>query len=127
MNKKQMLMLIELLSAEGDEQGLAKKEIVPDYIKEEKWVIVRTYSAGCWFGKIKERVGNKIKMSNARRMWKWKAKQSISLSGCARYGIVADESRIAGEVIVWLEDIEIIECTSQAIQTFLNTPETMAN
>ena len=40
-------------------------------------VIIRTASAGVWFGEIDEKSGNEVIVSNARRLWYWKAKQSI--------------------------------------------------
>ena len=52
-----------------------------------KIVIVRTYSAGCWFGELSEKDGNEVILKNARRMWYWHAANSISLSACALFGI----------------------------------------
>jgi hypothetical protein len=81
-------------------------------------VIIRTYSAGVWFGVLRQKSGNEVILKNARRMWRWHAKQSISLSGVANYGIKEDESRIAPAVSkVWLEAIEIISCTESAIMS----------
>lgn len=80
-------------------------------------VIIRTYSAGVWFGKIDEKSGNEVIVSNARRLWYWKAKQSISLSAVAQYGI-SSESKVAPEVpYVWLEAIELIPATKEAIKS----------
>ena len=50
-------------------------------------VIIRTYSAGVWFGRLKEKEGNEVILTEARRMWRWWAKESISLSGVALHGI----------------------------------------
>lgn len=60
-----------------------------------KEVIIRTYSAGVWFGVLKQKAGNEVILTKARRMWSWWAKESISLSGVARYGIKQENSRIA--------------------------------
>ena len=80
-----------------------------------EWVIVRTCSAGVWFGKLTEKYDDEIILSEARRMWYWKCKKSISLSGCALYGIDQDESKICPPVEkVWLEAIEIISLTKEA-------------
>ena len=43
-------------------------------------VIIRTYSAGAWFGTLSEKSGNEVILTNARRMWRWWAKEGISLS-----------------------------------------------
>ena len=81
-------------------------------------VIVRTYSAGVWFGEVAEKSGNEVIIKDARRMWKWKAKESISLSACAIYGIDDGESKIVEAVdSVWLEAIELIPCTKKAIES----------
>lgn len=83
-----------------------------------KKVIVRTYSAGVFFGILAEKSGNEVIVKNARRMWQWKAEKSISLSGCAIYGIDQKNSRIAPALdSIWLEAIEIIPCADAAIKS----------
>ena len=80
-----------------------------------KKVIIRTYSAGVWFGTLSEKSGNEVIISNARRMWRWFAAESISLSAVALHGIKEDKSQIAEAVPqVWLEAIEIIPCSSKS-------------
>ena len=34
-------------------------------------VISRTYSAAVWFGSLKEKSGNDVILTAARRMWRW--------------------------------------------------------
>jgi hypothetical protein len=83
-----------------------------------KKCIIRTYSAGVWFGIVEQKSGNEVIVTNARRMWQWWAAESISLSGVAIYGINQKESKIAPAVeSVWLEAIELIPCTDAAIQS----------
>lgn len=83
-----------------------------------KKVIVRTYSAGVWFGTLTEKSGNEVIVSNARRMWQWFAAESISLSAVSIHGIKQEKSKIAEAVeSVWLEAIEIIPCTDKAISS----------
>ena len=83
-----------------------------------KEVIIRTYSAGVWFGVLKQKAGNEVILTKARRMYKWWAKESISLSGVARHGIKQDDSKICGELdSVWLEAIEIIPVTGNAAES----------
>lgn len=80
-----------------------------------KQVIIRTYSAGVWFGVLSEKSGNEVIISSARRMWRWFAAESISLSAVALHGIKEDNSQIAEAVpFVWLEAIEIIPCSEKA-------------
>lgn len=72
-------------------------------------VIVRTYSAGVWCGTLVQKSGNEVVLVNARRMWRWWCKESISLSGVVRYGIDRSKSKIAAPIdSVWLEAIEIM-------------------
>lgn len=81
-------------------------------------VIIRTYSAGVWFGTLSEKAGNEVILTDARRMWFWKAKQSISLSAVAIHGIDEGASKIVEPVAsVWLEAIEIIPCEDVAIKS----------
>lgn len=80
-----------------------------------KKVIVRTYSSGNWFGELEEKSGREVILKNARRMYRWWAKESISLSACAIYGVKPGESKIVEAVAsVWLEATEIIPCTKAA-------------
>lgn len=89
-----------------------------------KEVIIRTYSAGVWFGVLKQKAGNEVILTKARRMYKWWAKESISLSGVARHGIKQDNSKICGELdSVWLEAIEIIPVTGNAAESIRTAHE----
>ena len=88
-------------------------------------VIIRTYSAGVWFGRLKEKSGNEVILTEARRMWRWWAKDSISLSGVALHGINQDKSRIAGAVeSVWLQPIEIIPISGKVAESIRTAQET---
>ena len=87
-------------------------------------VIIRTYSAGVWFGRLKEKSGNEVILTEARRMWRWWAKESISLSGVALYGIKQEKSRIAGAIdSVWLQAIEIIPISGKAAESIRSAQE----
>ena len=88
-----------------------------------KRVIVRTYSAGVWFGTLTEKSGNEVIITNARRMWKWHAAESISLSAVAIYGIKQSNSKICEAVdSVWLEAVELIPCSSVAVNSIEGAP-----
>ena len=88
-------------------------------------VIIRTYSAGVWFGRLKEKSGNEVILTEARRMWRWWARESISLSGVALHGIKQEKSRIAGAVdSVWLQAIEIIPISGTAAESIRTAQET---
>lgn len=90
--------------------GCAGGEVAGSMLGKE--VIVRTYSAGVWFGILSKKSGSEVILKDARRMWRWKAAASISLSAVAVHGIERSKSKIVEPVdSVWLEAIEIIECS----------------
>jgi hypothetical protein len=43
-----------------------------------KYVVVRTYSAGCFAGYLKEMNGKELTLLNARRLWYWDGAASLS-------------------------------------------------
>lgn len=77
---------------------------------EFKKVIVRTYSAGVHFGTLEERSGKEVRLSNARRIWKWQG--AWTLNEVALNGVGAG-SKISSTVpsILLTEAIEIIDCS----------------
>ena len=120
-------MLANVLAGIESKQQAEEEPLPPVTVTEAKGindyaigneVIIRTYSAGVWFGVLKQKAGNEVILTKARRMYKWWAKESISLSGVARYGIKQDDSKICGELdSVWLEAIEIIPVTGNAAES----------
>lgn len=92
-----------------------------------KKCIVRTYSAGVWFGTVSEKSGDEVIVTNARRMWRWWAAESISLSAVAIHGIKQSDSKIAAPVeSVWLQAIELIPATDKAISSIEGAPNVEA-
>ncbi|WP_308021423.1 DUF6948 domain-containing protein [Neisseria mucosa] len=121
----ELLMMLANVLASAESKQQAEEEPLPPVTLTEakgindyaigKEVIIRTYSAGVWFGVLSQKAGNEVILTKARRMYQWWAKESISLSGVARHGIKQEESKICGEVdSVWLEAIEIIPVTGNA-------------
>ena len=89
--------------------------------------IIRTYAAGVWFGEVEQKAGNEVIVKNARRMWRWHAAESVSLSAVANHGIKEKQSKIAEAVSsVWLEAIELIPCTDKAIASIEGAPNVKA-
>jgi hypothetical protein len=83
-----------------------------------KKCIIRTYSAGVWFGEVVEKSGNEVIVKNARRLWQWTAASGISLSSVAIHGVNNSKSKIVESVdSIWLEAIELIPCTSDAVKS----------
>ena len=92
-----------------------------------KKVIIRTYSAGVWFGTLDQKDENEVILRNARRMWVWWAEEGISLSSVSVHGIKNEKSKIAEAVpSVWLEAIEIIPCSESAIKIIESAPNAKA-
>lgn len=90
-------------------------------------VIIRTYSAGVWFGTLEEKDGNEVILSSGRRLWRWWAKESISLSAVAIFGIKSSRSKIAPAVPqVWLEAIEILPVTEAVATQLTEVPDAQA-
>ena len=83
-------------------------------VTKQRYVIVRTYSAGVFAGTIAKRNGQEVSMTNARRLWYWKG--AASLSQLAIEGVkYPAECKFAVPVNVELLDaIEIIEVTPTA-------------
>lgn len=102
-----------------------KTEGLNDQIGE--YVIVRTYAAGVWFGRLEKKSGNEVYLSEARRMYKWWCAKSISLSGVAKYGILQEKSKICPALpVVWLEAIEILTLSGEAIKSLKGAPDVEA-
>ena len=82
-----------------------------------KAVIVRTYSAGVFYGYLESRNGQEVILRNARRMWKW---FGASLSECAQSG-TPDPSKCqfpeAVDRVELLQAIEILDLTEKAKKT----------
>lgn len=77
--------------------------------------IVRTYSAGVFYGEIVERNGKEVTMKDAIRLWYWKG--AASLSQLAMEGVKnPDECKFAMPVsnVLLTEVIEILDTTEAA-------------
>jgi hypothetical protein len=81
-----------------------------------KKCIFRSYASGVHYGELVEKDGKEVIIKNARRLWYWKtANKGISLSEVAISGLAKD-SKVCAPVDIWLEAIEIIPCTKEAIK-----------
>jgi hypothetical protein len=83
--------------------------------RTERYVIVRTYSAGVFAGVFASRKGREVVLKNARRLWYWAG--AASLSELAQRGTSSPgrcKFPCPVDHIELLEAIEIIEVTLQA-------------
>ena len=81
----------------------------------QKYVIVRTYSAGVFAGWLESRNGREVVLRNARRLWYWAG--AASLSQLAMEGTSKPEDcKFPCEVsrVELLEAIEVLDVTAQA-------------
>ena len=115
--------LKEIAELLGMQNTAAKSGLGSFAIGQE--VIIRTYSAGVWFGRLEQKEGKEVILTEARRMWRWWCKESISLSGVVRHGINQDKSRIAGAIdSIWLEAIEIMPISGKPAESIRTAEET---
>ena len=107
------------------------KEIMIDgivYVPKSKEVskeyfIVRTFSAGVFFGKIESKNGKEVVMTDARRLWYWDG--AASLSQLAMEGTKKPDKckfPCAVSKIELTEAIEIINCSEEAIINLQGVP-----
>ena len=84
-----------------------------------KRCIVRTYASGVFCGEIAAQDGRMVEIKNARRLWLWKASESISLSAVATIGVDPTECRFPMSVpeITILDALEIIPASVAALES----------
>lgn len=89
-----------------------------------KTCIVRTYSAGVFLGKVEERNGKEVRLSNARRIWYWDGAATLSqlaTEGTSKPKYCKFPAPVA-EVLL-TEAIEFIPATEAAIASIAAVPE----
>lgn len=92
------------------------------------YVIVRSSQSGCWGGTLKSIDGDKVELSNARRLWRWWAAKGVSLSGVAAHGLhprKVSECRIAPAVsaALILGACEVLSATDTARDSIMQSEE----
>ncbi len=92
--------------------------------KSEKYVIVRTYSAGVFAGTLESRNGREVVLTNARRIWYWSGAASLSelaVRGTSRPNQC--KFPVAVPRVELLEVIEILDTTPEARASIEAVPE----
>jgi len=92
-------------------------------METDKYVIVRTDSAGVFAGTLSHRDGREVTLLNARRIWYWAG--AASLSQLAQSGTSKpSECKFPEPVnqVTLLEAIEILEVTPEARKSIAEVP-----
>ena len=87
-------------------------------IAENKYYIVRTRSAGVFFGKIKEATSDEVTMTDVRKLWHWEgacAVEQLAMDGTknpqgCNFTVVVPEMTV-------MQPIQIIPCTDKAVES----------
>lgn len=81
-----------------------------------KFCIARCFSAGVHAGEVVSVDGENVILKDSTRLWSWKAKDGLALSGVAQHGIKTSESRRdAVNPIIYITGVcELIPCTEAA-------------
>lgn len=92
-------------------------------VKEGRYVIVRTYSAGVFAGELVCRTGQEVVLKNARRLWYWSGAASLSqlaMEGTKNPGNCKFPCEVA--TVELLQAIEILDVTEQAKKSISEVP-----
>jgi hypothetical protein len=80
-----------------------------------KYVIARCYSAGVHAGEVVSADGENVILKDSRRLWSWKAKDGIALSGVAQNGIKSESKIDTINPLISLTGVcELIVCSDIA-------------
>ena len=83
--------------------------------KKNKYVIVRTYSAGVFAGNLQSRVGQEVVLTDARRLWYWAGAASLSQLAVDGTSHPNDcKFPVAVSRVELLQAIEILDVSAQA-------------
>lgn len=81
-----------------------------------QYCIARCYCAGVHAGIVVSVDGENVMLKDSRRLWSWKAKDGVALSGVAQSGLTADKSKV--DVVnptIYLTGVcELIPCSEEA-------------
>ena len=93
-------------------------------MKNEKYYIVRGDKSGVFFGKIQERNGAEVTMTEVRRLWYWNG--ACSISQLAKNGTVSPDNckfTVTVDEILVLDAIEIDVCSEKAVKSIKGVAE----
>ena len=88
-----------------------------------KKYIVRTYSAGVFFGEIVSRKGQEVEMKNARRLWYWSGAATLSqlaVDGTSNPSVCKFPTAVP--TIIVTQAIEILTVSAKAAKSINEVP-----
>lgn len=80
--------------------------------KKHPYVIIRSDRAGVFAGELVSKKDTEVTLNACRRLWYWKCKSGIALSGVAMSGLASDcklDSETQGHMITGV--LEVIPCS----------------
>ena len=88
---------------------------------KNKYVVVRTYSAGVHCGTLVAQKGKAVILKNSRRIWQWTG--AFTLSEVSQKGISGGRVSCTVPTIALTEAIEIIPCSATGKKSLLTIAE----
>ncbi len=81
-----------------------------------QYCIARCCAAGVHAGEVVSVDGENVVLKNSRRLWSWKAKDGLALSGVAQFGLTAENSKLdVTNPAIYLTGVcELIPCSDKA-------------
>ena len=81
-----------------------------------QYCIARCYSAGVHAGEVVSVDGENVVLKDSRRLWSWKAKDGVALSGVAQAGLSTDNVKVdlVNPTIYLTGVCELIPCSDKA-------------
>ena len=94
-------------------QAPAVQAAQPHHPMVGKYCITRCYSAGVHAGEVVSVDGENVILKNSRRLWSWKARDGVALSGVAQSGIERSSCKLdTMNPVIYLTGVcELIPCS----------------
>ena len=90
------------------------KEVPAPHPFVGKYVICRCYSAGVHAGVLVSQEGDRAILKDSRRLWQWKSKSGVALTGLAINGLDSGKVDTVAPEIALTGVIETIPCSAVA-------------
>lgn len=79
-----------------------------------RYVICRSHSAGVHAGVLVLLSGETVVLKDSRRLWSWKVKSGVALSGAAQHGLCGGRLDVVNPEIIINGVCEVIPCSAEA-------------